>query len=263
MAKFTIGLANAKMAKSAEESLEITLEMIAEAGERGADIVCFPESYVPGYRSGPAQVDADAAFLENAWTAVDRAAGKAGISVVLGTERFEAGKLHISVRVTNSDGTCAGFQDKVQLDPSEESVYSAGVGRRTFTCGDVTFGVVICHEGWRYPETVRWAARSGAQIVFHPHTEIVEDPSHIPTGFADPNNSFHEKAALCRAAENHCFFATVNNAIPGASTTSAVIGPDGNLLASHPYGQHGVLLAEIDPTQATGFLAKRLRTFVK
>lgn len=262
MAKFTIGLANVQVAKSAEESLAITLDMIAQAAERGADILCFPESYLPGYRSGPAKVDSDATFLENAWSAVDQAAGNAGICVILGTERFEGDQLFISVRVTNSDGTCGGFQDKVQLDPSEESIYSAGTGRRTFTCGEVKFGVVICHEGWRYPETVRSAARAGAQIVFHPHTEIVEDPSHMPAGFADPNNSFHEKATLCRAAENHCFFATVNNAIPGATTTSAVVGPEGNLLASHPYGQPGILLAEIDPSQATGYLAKRLRTSV-
>jgi len=33
----------------------------------------------------------------------------------------------------------------------------------------VKFGVAICHEGWRYPETVRWAAVRGAKIVFHPH----------------------------------------------------------------------------------------------
>jgi hypothetical protein len=29
--------------------------------------------------------------------------------------------------------------------------------------------VAICHEGWRYPETVRWAAVRVAKIVFHPH----------------------------------------------------------------------------------------------
>ena len=31
--------------------------------------------------------------------------------------------------------------------------------------GALTFGVAICHEGWRYPETVRWAARRGAHVV--------------------------------------------------------------------------------------------------
>lgn len=37
-----------------------------------------------------------------------------------------------------------------------------------------------------------------------------EPGSYRPTTFADPANTFHEKAALCRAAENTCFFATVN-----------------------------------------------------
>src|SRR6267154_2146159 len=57
--------------------------------------------------------------------------------------------------VINRDGTIAGFQDKVQLDPSEEGTYSFGSGRRVFQAGSLTFGVAICHEGWRYPETVR------------------------------------------------------------------------------------------------------------
>lgn len=195
----------------------------------------------------------------HAWAEVDRAAGDSEIAVILGTERLVNDKLLITSRVTNADGTFAGFQDKVQLDPSEESVYSAGSERRVFRCGDMTFGIVICHEGWRYPETVRWAVRNGAQVVFHPHTELVEDEHYQPTGFADPGNCFHEKAALCRAAENTCYFATVNNAIPGASTTSAIIRPDGTLLSHQPYGQHGVLIGDIDLSEATGFLAHRLR----
>ena len=64
------------------------------------------------------------------------------------------------------DGTLAGFQDKVQIDPSEEGKYSCGSERRIFQTGPLTFGIAICHEGWRYPETVRWAARRGAQVVF-------------------------------------------------------------------------------------------------
>ena len=34
----------------------------------------------------------------------------------------------------------------------------------------------------------------------------------MPSTFADPANSFHEKAVLCRAAENSCYFATVKSA---------------------------------------------------
>jgi hypothetical protein len=70
-------------------------------------------------------------------------------------------------------------------------------------------------------------------------------------------NTFHEKAALCRAAESTCFFATVNCASRGSRTTSAVVRPDGTLLSYQPYGQRGVLIADIDLAQATGLLAKR------
>ena len=96
------------------------------------------------------------------------------LAVVLGTERVVDDALLATALVINRDGTIAGFQDKVQLDPSEEGTYSPGSGRRVFQTGPLTFGIAICHEGWRYPETVRWAARHGAHIVFHPHFHEAE-----------------------------------------------------------------------------------------
>jgi predicted amidohydrolase len=161
--------------------------------------------------------------------------------------------------VIDRDGTIAGFQDKVQIDPSEETTYTAGSGRRVFEAGPLTFGVVICHEGWRYPETVRWAARRGAQVVFHPQFHEAEPGSYQPSTFADPANSFHEKAALCRAAENTCFFATVNYAGEGSPTTSAIVRPDGRLLCYQPYGKAGLLIGDIDTSEATGLLAARCK----
>ncbi len=134
-----------------------------------------------------------------------------------------------------------------------------GVERHVFRTGPLTFGVVICHEGWRYPETVRWAVRHGAQVVFHPHFHEAEPGSHRPLSFGEPANTFHEKAALCRAAENTCFFATVNYASPGSPTTSAVIRPDGTLLAHQPYGRDGLLVADLDLDEATRLLASRYR----
>src|SRR6185503_20795898 len=103
-------------------------------------------------------------------------------------------QLLISTLVIGRDGAVLGFQDKVQLDPSEEATYSPGSDRRTFRVGDLTFGISICHEGWRYPETFRWAARRGAQVVFHPHLHEAEPGGFRPATFADPANTFHEKA---------------------------------------------------------------------
>jgi predicted amidohydrolase len=199
----------------------------------------------------------DPAFLERAWSAIAAAAAKATLAVVLGTERIVDGALLATALVIHRDGTIAGFQDKVQLDPSEEGTYSPGSGRRVFQTGPLTFGVAICHEGWRYPETVRWAVRHGAHIVFHPQFHEAEPGGYVPSSFADPANTFHEKAVLCRAAENTCYFATVNFASAGSPTTSAVVRPDGTLLSYQPYGKPGLLIADIDITAATGLLAKR------
>jgi predicted amidohydrolase len=256
-----LALANLPFPESPERSVAAAEAAIARAGAERAQVVCFPECFVPGYRrQGRSIPRADPAFLECAWQAVAGAAGRARVAVVLGTERVVEGKLRISALVVDGDGTVAGFQDKVQLDPSEEATYAPGFGRQVFRAGPLEFGVVICHEGWRYPETVRWAARRGAQVVFHPHFHEAEPGGYRPKRFADPRNTFHEKAALCRAAENTCFFATVNYASPGSPTTSAVVHPDGTLLACQPYGKPGLLLADVDLREATRLLAARCQS---
>jgi predicted amidohydrolase len=257
---FRIALANIRFPATPEESVTLAEQAIAQASVEGAGIVCFPECFIPGYRAmGKSVPAADPAFLERAWSAVAAATAKANLTVVLGTERVVDGGLLISALVINRDGTIAGFQDKVQIDPSEEATYTPGSGRRVFQTGPLTFGIAICHEGWRYPETVRWAAQRGAHIVFHPHFHEAEPGSYRPSSFADPANSFHEKAVLCRAAENTCYFATVNCASAGSPTTSAVVRPDGTLLKYQPYGKEGLLIADVDLAAATGLLAARLK----
>ena len=260
MSAFRIALANLRFPASPDESVTLAEDAIAQAATERADIVCFPECYVPGYRVGKSVPPPDPAFLERAWSVMAAAAAKANVAVVLGTERLIDNALLATALVIHRDGTMGGFQDKVQLDPSEEGTYSFGSGRRVFQTGAVTFGISICHEGWRYPETVRWPARHGAQIVFHPHFHEAEPGGYAPSTFADPANSFHEKAMLCRAAENTCYFASVNVASPGSPTTSAVIRPNGTLDCYQPYGKEGLLIADIDTAKATGLLASRCRS---
>lgn len=260
MNPFRIALANIRFPATPEQSVALAEQAIAQAASERADLICFPECYIPGYRApGKPVPPADDAFLEHAWSAVAAAAAKANVAVVLGTERVVDNALLATALVIQRDGTVAGFQDKVQIDPSEEPIYTPGSGRRVFETGPLIFGVVICHEGWRYPETVRWAVRHGAQVVFHPHFHEAERGGYIASSFADPANSFHEKAVLCRAAENTCYLATVNYASAGSPTTSAVVRPDGTLLSYQPYGKEGLLVADVDITAATGLLAMRYK----
>jgi predicted amidohydrolase len=258
---FRIALANIRYPATPSESISLALEAIDQAYQKKARIICFPECFVPGYRGiGKPVPPRDPVFLERAWSLVAAAAAKASITAVLGTERLVEGALVATALVIDHDGSIAGFQDKVQIDPSEEGTYTPGSGRRIFQAGTMKFGIAICHEGWRYPETVRWAARRGAHIVFHPHFHEAEPDSYRPSTFADPANTFHEKAVLCRAAENTCYIATVNCASAGSPTTSAIVRPDGTLQSYQPYGEEGLLIADIDIMAATGLLAARCRT---
>jgi predicted amidohydrolase len=256
-----IALANLRFPASPDESIALAAQAVAGAAAEGAAIICFPECYVPGYRGpGTTVPPPDPEFLDRAWSAIAAAAAASSIAVVLGTERIAGEALLATALIINRDGSFAGFQDKVQVDPSEDDLYTPGSGRQVFQAGPLIFGVTICHEGWRYPETVRWAARRGAHLVFHPHFHPAEPGGYRPHSFADPANTFHEKAMLCRAAENTCYFASVNCASEGSPTTSAVVSPDGTLLAYQPYGKEGLLVADIDIAAATGLLAARFRS---
>jgi predicted amidohydrolase len=260
MSTLRIALANLRFPETPADSVKAAQQAVAQASAGGAGLICFPESFVPGYRARNKDVPApDTAFLQSAWSAIAAAAGQAKIAVILGTERVVKGGVVATALVIHSDGEIAGFQDKVQIDPSEDGLYAPGSGRKVFQVGPLTFGVAICHEGWRYPETVRWAVRNGAQIVFHPHFHEHEAGGYVPSTFGDPANSFHEGAVLCRAAENTCYFATVNFASVDSPTTSAIARPDGTLLSYQPYGKEGLLVADIDLRAATGLLAKRYK----
>src|SRR5689334_7020586 len=116
-----IALANVRYPASPDESVAIVVQAISDAGGRAADIVCFGECYVPGYRSADRRVPPpNAAFLEAAWATIAAAAKQADVAVVLGTERVVDGLPVATALVIERDGTIAGFQDKVQLDPTED-----------------------------------------------------------------------------------------------------------------------------------------------
>src|SRR5258707_3932387 len=130
MTTVSIALANLRFPATPEESVTLAEKALAQAADARAGVICFPECFIPGYRGPGKHVPPpDQKFLERAWSAVTAAAAKVKLTVVLGTERVVDGLLLATALVINPDGTIAGFQDKVQLDPSEDGVYSAGSGR--------------------------------------------------------------------------------------------------------------------------------------
>jgi predicted amidohydrolase len=134
-----------------------------------------------------------------------------------------------------------------------------GAGRRLFEVDGITFGVAICHEGFRYPETVRWAAARGAKIVFHPHCTGSDVTGVRPAEWGAPESPYYEKAMMCRALENSIYFASVNYGLRFQESATSLIDPSGRCVAYQPYGVDGLLVAPIDLAAATGVLAARYR----
>jgi predicted amidohydrolase len=168
----------------------------------------------------------------------------------------EAGRQIVAV-VIDAQGRIQGYQTKNQLDPTEDRFYVPGTTRRIFEIQGVKFGVAICHEGWRYPETVRWAAVRGARIVFHPQQTGSDRDGVRLKQWGASGGPYYEKAMTMRSIENTIYFASVNYALRFPESATSLIDPSGQCRAYLPYGQEGVLVQAIDVEEATGLLAGR------
>jgi predicted amidohydrolase len=253
-----IALASPRVASTLDDGLDKIERFLSEASAQGAEIVCFPEAYLPGLRGQDFEVlPFVLAEQERVLQTVSKLARKYSVATILGMERITESGRQIAAYVFDAQGEIQGYQTKNQLDPSEEAYYVPGNTRRLFAINGVKFGVAICHEGWRYPETVRWAAVRGAKIVFHPQHTGSEHEGVVLTKWGSANGPYYEKAMLMRSKENSIYFASVNYALRFQESATSLITPSGECHAYLPYGQEGLLVQDINVQEATGLLAAR------
>jgi predicted amidohydrolase len=253
-----VALASPRIASSVDDGLDRIERLLSEASARGARIVCFPEAYLPGLRGQDFEVPPfDPALQERVVQTVARWARTYSVTTILGMERLTEAGRQIAAVVVDDQGRVQGYQTKNQLDPTEDRFYVPGSTRRLFEVDGLKFGVAICHEGWRYPETVRWAAVRGAKIVFHPQLTGSDQTGVRLTQWGSASAPYYEKAMIMRSKENAIYFASVNYAMRFQESATCLIDPSGECQAFLPYGQEGVLVQTIDVEAATGLLATR------
>ena len=254
-----VALASPRVAESFEDGLARVGKLMSDASAQSADIVCFPEAYLPGLRGLDFEVPpATQEQQDRALQTIAKWAGTFQVATIFSMERLTAQGSQIAAYVIDAEGHLLGYQTKNQLAPSEDPYYVPGTTRRMFEIQGVRFGVVICHEGWRYPETVRWAAVRGAKIVFHPqHSGSDFEEGAVPGHWGDPHGAYYEKAMTMRSIENAIYFASVNYALRFPESATSLIDPAGRCQAYLPYGEEGVLVQTIRSEEATGLLAQR------
>jgi 5-aminopentanamidase len=256
-----VALASPPFPKSIQDGLHWIERLVEEARGEKADIICFPESYIPGYpgmETEPETASADqlSAALEKTRTIASANA----MAVILPMDWHHPDGLLNLAYVISKSGEILGYQTKNQLDPSEDNIWIPGTKRSIFEVEGVKFGITICHEGFRYPESVRWSAQRGAQIVFHPQCTGSDREGALLSTWGDKQNPYYEKAIMLRAMENTIYFASCNYGFRFPDSASSLIDPNGTCMVHQDYGKAGVLVQELDLSLATGLLAKRFKS---
>ena len=157
---------------------------IAEAGRERAGLICFPECYVPGYRA-PGKAGARRP-MQRSWSAPGRrvaaAAAAADVAVVLGTERFVNGRApHLDAGREPRRHHRRLARQAAARSVGGSDCSPPGDERRVFQAGALTFGLAICHEGWRYPEDGALggaARRAGGVPAALPRSRAGQLPAH-------------------------------------------------------------------------------------
>lgn len=260
MSRIRVAVASTPLTTSLTEAVPVAVAAVEAAARLGARIVCLPEAGLPGHRVQARPVPkVSGPEIEEALDQVAAAARRTGVVTIVGTERPDPGadgRRQIVAVVIDADGRRLGEQAKTQIDPTEESDYAAGTGRRVFRAAGLTFGIAICHEAFRYPEVVRSLVLAGAQVIFVPHF-VTTDGGPLPARWCDAQNPYNEKALLIRALENGVYLAAANVSGPDQGSITGVIDPAGRLIASVAYGRTGVAIAELDLELADRRLALR------
>lgn len=251
-----IALAPLKQPDSVLHGVEKIDGALARCAAEQVAIACFPEAYLPGLRGASFDLPpVDQAVMEEALKRLRAACHTHGVAAIVGLEWVSKLGLENRAVVITAAGRLLGYQTKNQITPGGESRnYVPDGQRRVFRAAGMVFGITICHEGWRYPETVRWPSVRGARIVFQPQVTGSDKDGKTLTTWGE---SFYEKAMQCRAAENGIYFASVNQAMRYQNSATSLIDPTGNLMSHVPYGKEDLLIADLDMTKATRFYAKR------
>ena len=253
-----VALATPPMPTSINDALFWLGKLVKEAADQEAAIICFPESFIPGYPTFEVEERSPEKLVAALNKACEIAAANK-MAIILPMDWYAPEGLLNIAHVISNTGEVLGYQTKNQLDPSEDNIWIPGTQRNIFEVNGIPFGITICHEGFRYPESVRWAAQRDAKIVFHPHCTGSDTAGTLPVAWGDKNSPYYEKAMMMRAMENTIYFAGSNYAFRYPDSASSLIAPDGSCIAYQPYGKPGVVVGEINVEEATGLLAKRFK----
>lgn len=263
-----------------QASVDKTIRLIEEAAQKGAELIAFPETWIPGYPwflwlNSPAvnmplvhHYHQHSLVLDSHQaTRIADAAKQNGIFVVLGFSERDHGSLYISQWFIDNQGDTIGTRRKLKATHVERTLFGESDGS-SLTTWETPLGVIGGLCCWEHLQPLSryamYAQHQEIHIAAWPSFSLYTDAT------AALGPEVNTAASRLYAAEGQCFViapcALVSEAMidalcpddarkallrPGGGH-ARIYGPDGRELAT-PLGENeeGLLIAELDPTAIT------------
>ena len=246
--------------------------LAAEAAGAGAQLVVFPETFVPVYPSSLwarafagwgddrakevfARICANA--VEVPGPAADRLGAIArehGVWLVTGVNELERGTLYNSLLYHAPDGSLALHHRKLVPTNHERLIWGQGDGRglRAIETPLGRLGGLICWEN--YMPLARFALyESGLELYVASTADDGDAWQATLVHLARESRAFVIAPCHFQRASAYPADFPLAEEIAGADVIgrggSAILAPDGSYLAGPLYGEEGTLYAELDPAQ--------------
>ena len=256
-------------------SLDKACRLIGEAGAGGADIVAFPETWLPGYPwwiwlGSPAwgmqfvqrYHENSLVFGSEEAARLNKAAADAGIFVVMGCSERDQGTLYISQLLIDGNGETIAQRRKLKPTHVERTVFGEGDGS-DLAVHDTTLGRLGALCCWEHLQPLtRYAMYSmGEQlhVASWPSFSLYRDMAYAL------GPELNGAASKMYAAEGQCFVLAPSGTVSEAMVETLcdtedkrnllgvgggyamAYGPDGRPLCDPlPEDEEGLLYADID-----------------
>lgn len=257
-----------------EGSIEKASKLIAEAGKAGAQLVAFPEAFVPGYpfwiwthtpRNGaPLFVDFYANSVEIPSAATDalcQAAKEAGVYVVIGISERDGGTLYNTLLYIDDQGRMLGRHRKLQPTHVERTVWGKGDGS-DLVVYNTPFGKLSGLICWEHTmDLVRYALACLGEQIHIAAWPGISALSHDPQ--SGIFNAVTEAAARHHALAAQVFVINVQSCIDEVTVDrlgfagrpdmmrigggwTAIIGPNGQIISGPNCDEENIVYAQLN-----------------
>jgi len=233
-----------------ERALDVVRRGLARAADARLDILSFPETVLTGYYRLEADARRNAIALDSPEFArlLDLTRTSPVMTLVGFFER--AGTTLYNTVAVVERGQLLGTYRKVLPVFAHET---PGTEFPIFEKDGLRFGIVICADG-SYIEPCRILALKGAQLVFAPHHNYVDDP--LDHCLAARRNH------AARAIENGIYYVRGNNVMPREDYgklvngvpyygygDSYILDPRGETVAGAGMHDEALMIYELDPNR--------------